>query len=104
MIINLAAAARIVPLTALMLWRAYPRGIRTASTTASTGSRKVGSTAARDREDAISEPRNRTDNQEENERPRLRFRRPVEAKITDHKSPGDHAMSDPFVLKTPAGK
>src|SRR6266849_1558766 len=41
MIINLAAAARVVPLTALMLGLAYPRGIRTASATASTGSRKA---------------------------------------------------------------
>ena len=41
MIINLAAASRVVPLTALMLGLAYPRGIRTASTTASIGSRKA---------------------------------------------------------------
>src|SRR5258708_1799558 len=104
MIINPAAVAKVVPLTALMLGLAYPSGLRTAATGASAGSRKVGSTAARDREDAISEPRNRTDNQEENERTRLRFRRPADAKLTDHKTPGDHAMSDPFVLKAPAGK
>src|SRR6266851_9354906 len=79
MIINLAAVARVVPLTALMLGLSYPRGIRTTSTTASTGSRKVGSAAGRHREDAISERRNCTDDQE-------------------------RAMSEPFVLKTPARK
>src|SRR5713101_3666914 len=64
MIINLAAAARIVPLTALMLGLAYPRGIRTASTTTSTGSRKVGGAAGRNRDDTISETCNCTDDQE----------------------------------------
>src|SRR5437899_1024113 len=41
MIINLAAAARVAPLTALMLGLAYPRRIRTARTTASGSSKAL---------------------------------------------------------------
>src|SRR6266849_1567388 len=41
MIMDLATAARVVPLTALMLGLAHRRGIGTASTTASTRSRKA---------------------------------------------------------------
>src|SRR5882672_2961465 len=41
MIINLPDAARVVPFTALMLGLAYLRGLRTAGTVASAGSRKA---------------------------------------------------------------
>jgi hypothetical protein len=64
MIIDLPAAARVVPFTALMLGLAYPSGTGTAGTAASAGSRKVGSAAGRNREDTISEQGKCTDDQE----------------------------------------